>query len=245
MPTSLPKVSVIVPCFNYGRYLSQCLDSLLNQTYKNIEIIVVDDESTDNTKEVALGYASKGVKYIWQKNKGLAGTRNTGIKEATGEYVVCIDADDLFLPGAIETKVSLMDNDMAIGVTALMEFEERHIIMIPVEGANLESVMQSNCITCDSIFSKRMWELVGGYDESETIRLGYEDWLFWIELLAQGCHVNTSDTIALRYRCHQGQMTQATSWPNRQKLYNYIYKKHKALYDSKGLTVAGMIKQND
>jgi glycosyltransferase involved in cell wall biosynthesis len=231
-----PKVSVIVPCFNYGKYLGECLESILNQTYKNIEIIVIDDESTDNTKEVASKYP---VKYIWQKNKGLSGARNTGIKEATGELIQCVDSDDKLVPGAIEEHLKLMTDDMVIAQCALMEFGERHVIMTPTTPTGLERIMQSNTVFCNAMFSKRMWALVGGYDESEIMRLGYEDWEFWIRLLEAGCWVNTSDFIALRYRAHEGQMTQTTSHPRRQDLYRYIYNKHKDLYESKNLSVAG------
>jgi predicted glycosyltransferase involved in capsule biosynthesis len=118
-----------------------------------------------------------------------------------------------------------------------MEFGERHIVMIPNK-ANLERVMQSNTIYCNALFNKKMWEAVGGYDESDTMRLGFEDWEFWVRLLAHGCHVKTSDFIALRYRVHANNMTKETTHPNRQKLYDYIYEKHKDLYEAKNLKIA-------
>lgn len=240
MPTSSnPKVSVIVPCYKYAHYLKECVDSLKAQTYP-IEIIVVSDGSPDNTVEVC---KELGVKCVEKENGGLSSARNAGIKVATGEYIMCLDADDKLVPGAVEEHVKLMVDDMTIAQCALMEFGERHVLMTPTHPTGLERVMQSNTIFCNALFSKRMWEVVGGYDERETMRLGYEDWLFWLEMLEAGCHVNTSDFIALRYRAHEGQMTQATSHPNRQVLYKYIYNKHKELYEDRGLTVAGMIKE--
>lgn len=244
MDTSSNKlVSVVIPAYNYGRYIGECIDSVLNQTYKNIEIIVVDDESTDNTKDVCEQYPT--VKYIWQKNKGLSGARNTGITQAKGEYITCLDADDKLLPGAVEEHVGLMEDDMVVAQCALMEFGERHVVMTPTKDTSLERVMQSNTIYCNAMFSKRMWELSGGYDESTIMRLGYEDWEFWIQLLALGCRVRTSDMIALRYRAHANNMTKETTWPNHQKLYRYIYNKHIELYESKNLTVAGLTQEND
>lgn len=89
------------------------------------------------------------------------------------------------------------------------------------------------------MFPKKAWEEVGGYDESDVMRLGYEDWEFNIRVLGAGYRVNTSDFIALRYRVHEGQMTQATSHPRRHELYEYIYNKHKELYEEKNLKIAG------
>lgn len=245
MPTSSsPKVSVVIPCFNYGHYLAECIESVLEQTYPAHEIIVVDDESTDDTREVVQRYAEKGVTYIWQKNKGLAGTRNTGIRESTGDYYMTLDADDKLVPGALEEHIKLIDDDKCCAQNALMEFGDRHVINIPPKNTSLEQVMQANTMYCNTLFPKKAWEEVGGYDESDTMRLGYEDWEFNIRVLAAGYHVRTSDFIALRYRVHEGQMTQATAHPKRQVLYGYIYQKHRELYEDRHLTVAGLI-QNE
>lgn len=236
---SSPKVSVIIPCFNYGHYLSECIESVLGQTYPAHEIIVVDDESTDNTKEICDKYPE--VKYTWQKNKGLAGTRNTGIRAMTGDYYMSLDADDKLVPGALEAHVALLDGEKCCAQCALMEFGDRHIINVPPPITTLEKVMQSNTMYCNTLFPKKAWEEVGGYDESDTMRFGYEDWELNIRVLAAGYHVRTSDFIALRYRVHEGQMTQATAHPKRQTLYKYIYDKHKDMYENMHLTVAGLI----
>ena len=90
------KVSICVPVYNMEKYLGKCLDSLVNQTLKDIEIICVDDESKDGSLEILNEYAKKypNIKVISQKNTGLGGARNTGLKNATGEYVGFVDADD-------------------------------------------------------------------------------------------------------------------------------------------------------
>ncbi len=238
MDADTPTVAVIIPCYNYAHYLKECIESVLAQTYHVNEIIVVDDGGKDNAKEIA--EQCLFVTYIRKDNGGLASARNVGIKACNSEYIMCLDADDKLVPGAIEMHVELMKDDMTIAQCALMEFGERHVIMVPTTPTGLERIMQSNTVFCNAMFSKRMWAEVNGYDESETMRLGYEDWEFWIRLLAKGCHVETSDVIALRYRTHAGQMTQATSWPNRQKLYKYIYDKHKDLYEEKNLIVADL-----
>lgn len=94
--SNMPLVSIIVPVYNVEPYLSKCLDSLVNQTYNNIEIICVNDESPDNSAVILKHYAKKDsrVKIFEQLNMGLSGARNTGMKHAHGEYVMCVDSDD-------------------------------------------------------------------------------------------------------------------------------------------------------
>lgn len=199
---------------------------------------MVSDGSPDDTVVVC---EKLGVRCLVKENGGLSSARNFGIKEATGEYIMCLDADDKLIPGAIEEHVKLLTGEKVIAQCALMEFGERHVINVPNPNTTLQRVMQSNTIYCNAMYPRTAWVEVGGYDESETMRLGYEDWEFWIRLLAAGYKVNTSDFIALRYRVHDGQMTQATAHPKRQELYRYIYEKHRALYDEFNIKVAGMI----
>lgn len=237
-------ISVIIPCYNYAQYLKECIDSVLAQTYLAHEVIVVSDGSPDieEMKKVLAGYTDYRITLIEKPNGGLSSARNFGIEQAKGNYIMCLDADDKLIPGALEEHVKLLSNDKSIAQCALMEFGERHVINVPPETTTLERVMQANTIYCNALFPKQAWVDIGGFDESETMRLGYEDWEAWIRMLAMGYHVNTSDFIALRYRCHEGQMTQATSHPNRQILYKYIYEKHKNLYDERNLSIAGLIK---
>ena len=215
----MKKVSVIIPAYNYGRYLGDCIESVLNQTYKDIEIIVVDDESTDDTKEVASKYP---VKYIWQMNKGLSGARNTGIKEATGEYIMCLDSDDKLVPAAIEEHVKLMTDYMTIAQCSLMHFGKSHDVYTP-QGATYETLLYGNTVFCNAMFSKKAWEQSRcGFDEHPTMRLGLEDWLAWLDFTKMGCKVNTSDFIALRYRQHDKNMTSQTTHPNWPKILDYM-----------------------
>jgi FkbM family methyltransferase len=101
-----PLVSVIIPCFNYGKYLLEAFESVWSQNYPNVEIIVVDDGSTDDTKNICEKYPQ--VKYIYQTNQGLSAARNTGIKMSKGEFLIFLDADDLLLPDAIANNLSVL-----------------------------------------------------------------------------------------------------------------------------------------
>ena len=90
---SLPKISVIICTYNHAQYIKKAIDSVLNQTYQDFEIIVVDDGSTDNTKNI-VNHFGNSIKYIYQDNKGLASARNTGIHASKGEFVTFLDAED-------------------------------------------------------------------------------------------------------------------------------------------------------
>ena len=94
-------ISVVITCYNHGKYLRQAIESILAQTYRDVEIIVVDDGSTDHTKFVVDNYPQ--VKYVYQANQGLSSARNTGVAHSKGEFVCFLDADDWLLPNALET----------------------------------------------------------------------------------------------------------------------------------------------
>lgn len=98
---ALPTVSAVIPSYNYGAFVGKAIDSVLNQTYPNIECIVVDDGSTDDTREVVAKYGDR-VRYVYQKNAGLPDARNTGVKAATGEFVGFLDSDDEWEPNFVE-----------------------------------------------------------------------------------------------------------------------------------------------
>lgn len=106
----LKLVSILIPAYNVEKYIERSLESALNQTYKNIEVVVVDDGSTDGTAEIIKKYQSdRRVKYVYQNNKGLASARNTAMKNAEGEYFAMLDADDVFLPEKIEYQIRYLE----------------------------------------------------------------------------------------------------------------------------------------
>src|SRR6266496_4166301 len=93
-------VSVVIPCYNHAHFLSEAIESVMAQTWQQFEVIVVDDGSVDNTREVALRYS--GVRYIRQTNQGLSASRNTGLRHSNGNFLVFLDADDRLRPAALE-----------------------------------------------------------------------------------------------------------------------------------------------
>ena len=121
-----PVVSIIVPCYNYARFISQTLDSLIQQSFQEWECIIVDDGSKDNSKEVILPYTEKDNRfiYIYQDNKGLPGARNTGIKNARGTYIQFLDSDDLIEADKIGAQVKCFQENPELDLvyTDLMYF---------------------------------------------------------------------------------------------------------------------------
>lgn len=109
-----PLVSVIVPVYNTAFYLTQCLDSIVNQSFKNIEIICIDDGSTDGSLNLLQKYAAKhkNIKLITQNHVGVSSARNAGIDAAQGKYITFVDSDDFVEPDMIETLYTYMQNNM-------------------------------------------------------------------------------------------------------------------------------------
>jgi glycosyltransferase involved in cell wall biosynthesis len=112
-----PRVSVIIPCFNHGQYIDEAVGSVLDQTFQEFEIIIINDGSTDPSTVTRLrSYNHSGCKVIETENKGPAEARNTGIKASTGEYILPLDADDKIGPKYLEEAVKALDNDREIGI---------------------------------------------------------------------------------------------------------------------------------
>lgn len=111
-------VSIVVPVYNVERYISKCLCSLKNQTYKNIEIIIIDDGSTDNSKQkIDIFLNDERFKYFYQNNSGLGGARNTGVENANGKYLLFLDSDDWLRSDAIDLLVDFMEiNQCDLGI---------------------------------------------------------------------------------------------------------------------------------
>lgn len=123
----MKSVSVIIPVYNVEKYLPECLDSVIGQTYKNLEILCIDDGSPDNSSEILERYAEKDgrIRIINQENKGLSGARNTGIEAATGDYIVFLDSDDWMDAETVETAMQYADNADTVMWGYVREFSDK------------------------------------------------------------------------------------------------------------------------
>jgi len=111
-------VSVVIPAYNQSQYLAAAIRSALAQTYEDIEVLVVDDGSTDDTRRVATSFDDSRVRYIYQNNAGLAAARNTGIRHARGSVLTFLDSDDLFLPEKLALLCGTLDANPRLGMVA-------------------------------------------------------------------------------------------------------------------------------
>lgn len=187
-------VSVIIPCYNQAQYLSEAIESVLNQTYNNIEVIVVDDGSPDNTEQVARKYP---VKYIKKENGGVSSARNAGIKASNGKWILTLDADDIIDKDYIKKAVGLND----IVSSNLKTFGlENGVWDSPNTYPTFEQELWQNQIHCCSLFKKEIWEKVGGYDEN--MKNGYEDWDFYTRAMYYGYKTTVIREPLFFYRKH-------------------------------------------
>jgi len=219
-------VACIIPCFNYGNFLEEAIESVYKQTRLPDEIIAVDDCSTDNTAEILARHPL--IKYIkHDKNRGLAAARNTGVKASTSTYCFSFDADDILRPEAVEKHLELAGANTIVTMP-LMAFGAENYTARP-EVATFEILSKRNCIYSNSLFPKALWERVGGFDESETMRLGLEDWLFWTECAKKGAIFKTGDYVSLLWRRHPKAMSNVSANPNWKKITDYMQDKLRTL----------------
>lgn len=198
----MTKLSIIIPVYKQAEYLAQAIESALNQTAPAHEVIVVDDGSPDNSAEIASHYP---VKLVRQVNKGLSSARNTGIMNATGDYVFPLDADDMMLENCLERIGQVIEETQAdIVAPSLKEFGMSNAEVILMADPKLEDFKAGNRIGYFSAIKKEALLEVGGY--SPRMIHGYEDMALWINLLSRGKRIVTIPEVLVLYRTKQQSM---------------------------------------
>lgn len=188
---STPLISVVIPSYNYARYLGEAIDSALGQTYPNVEVVIVDNSSTDNTLEVLRSYGDR-VRWFQQPNQGVSGSRNRGIMESRGELIAFMDADDVWLPEKLTRQVELLSNPRVGMVYCGLQY-------IDAQGKPLEQsinglrgrVLKKLALleppgvpACGSsaLIRRECFDKVGGFDRELSISA---DWDMWRRI---ACH---------------------------------------------------------
>lgn len=152
-----PLVSIIIPCYNAGLFIRETIDSVLNQSYSNIEIIIIDDGSKDNLKNIIENYSEKRIFYYYQKNSGVSVARNNGFSKSKGKYVVFFDADDIMSDGFLNSRIEFMErkpiNDFVCG--KVNKFDSEGIIQKSYTGTTSNGVKEillykQEVVTCPS-----------------------------------------------------------------------------------------------
>jgi GT2 family glycosyltransferase len=197
-----PKVSVIIPCYNYGHHLRACVGSVLAQTFQDFEMIVINDGSTDNSAEVADSLASEyGIRVIHQENSGQpAIVRNRGIRESRGEFIICIDADDIIAPNMLARFVEVLEREPAVDIAygEGIFFDTAGKVWRQTTGEfELNKLKEANQLFYCAMYRRRVFDVVGGYNLNVR---GYEDWDFWIGAAKHGFRAIKVPDALLYYR---------------------------------------------
>jgi len=226
----MPKVSVVIPCYNQGIYLDEAVDSVLSQTYEDFEIIIVNDGSTDDfTNSLLAGYRKPRTRALQTRNQGLARARNSGIAEARGEFILPLDADDKIGPGYLEQGVALLERQPSVGIVYCRgELFGERTGEIAAPAFSRMGMLVSNLIFCSALFRKSDWERAGGYNP-EMIH-GCEDWDFWLSLLELGLTAERLPEVFFYYRVRESSMNQIMDKNKRREMFWRIVANHPQLY---------------
>lgn len=226
----MPVISIIIPCYNDANYVGKAVQSALDQTYLNKEIIVIDDGSNAETKKALNELKPKINLLLTQENLGQSTARNVGIREASGKYILVLDSDDYFEPTFCEKaleKIIQNQNLKIISCYAWLLFNEHSKRLYKPLGGKIETFLFSNAAIGNSLYEKSDWQKAGGYDEE--MKQGFEDWEFYIRLLRDGGEAHIIKEPLFYYRKRRNTTT-ARANEKKYELWKYIFLKHKELY---------------
>jgi glycosyltransferase involved in cell wall biosynthesis len=225
---NLPKISVIVPCYNQADYLHEAVESILDQNYSNWECIIINDGSPDSTSSVATELQKKDARilYFEKENGGLSSARNFGIEHATGTYILPLDADDKISSDYINECINSFLQDSSLSVVYCnAEFFGEISGKWNLPPFSLYQLALDNMIFCTAMFKKSEWSEAGGYDEN--MKNGMEDWEFWINLLKRGERkVLKLQFTGFYYRIKTKSMVETIDSNKKRMIYDYVFRKH-------------------
>ncbi len=197
-------VSIVIPCHNHAQFLEETVVSAAEQTYSNIEIIIINDGSTDNTEEVARNLQAKypdKIQVISQKNSGVSVARNNAIGQSKGRYILPLDADDIIDKKMVGSSLDYMkENSADIVYVAIKYFGVKNFTDNKKPFYENHILYQSPC-SATSLFKKEIWENIGGY--AKNMQEGYEDWEFWVHAYKEGYKFQLLSESLLSYRTQE------------------------------------------
>lgn len=203
-------VSIITPCYNGEKYISQTIRSVLEQTYENWEMIIVDDGSSDGSADIIRSFADPRITLLQQENSGSAAARNAGIRAARGRYLALLDADDLWEPEFLKDQLAFIESNNAACVCCAYRCidesgKEVHPPVIPKEVITVKDMLVRNHIGC----------LTGLYDTSrhgkvfldESLKSIRDDYAFWLDIVQKSGVAYGNPRCLARYRMFENSTT--------------------------------------
>src|SRR3972149_5012484 len=189
---SAPLISVVMPTYNHARYISEAITSVVKQTYSNLELIIIDNYSEDNTEAIVKSFADMDNRIRYQKfrNNGvIAASRNEGIKSASGEYIAFIDSDDFWLPDKLEKVMRVFDKERDVDLVCHDEYyvsgDDNRVIMIGKYGPHKkyrDMLFKGNSISTSAVVVRRGKVLKAGLFSEQREFITAEDYELWLRL---------------------------------------------------------------
>ncbi|MBD2388332.1 glycosyltransferase family 2 protein [Cylindrospermum sp. FACHB-282] len=207
----MPKVSIIIPAYNAMTYLPTTLASVLQQTFTDFEVLIIDDGSTDHLHQWITEILDSRVKLIRQNNQGISAARNTGINNSKGKYIAFLDADDLWETTKLEEQIYLLDNNPTIGlVYTWIKLVDHHgkssgrIIKSHIQGNMWQQIVEYNPIQTSTVIVRRdCLDNVGIFDQNLS---SAEDWELWVRISFHYPFAVIKKPL-VNYRLHQNNIT--------------------------------------
>lgn len=226
----LPLVSIIVPCYNDGEYIHECLNSIHKQQYKNYEIILIDDGSDDEFTNIIIDKLDHPkLKVIHTENQGPSLARNQAIKSSEGKYILPLDADNKVGKVFIQEAIEILEKNPNVKiVNSDIQFFGGKKGIIKFEPFSMEKLLCENSIECASVFRREDFDKSKGYNPN--MKESFEDWDFWLSILENGGNVHKIDKPEIFYRVKKGSRNNSLSPEDLKRLRLQIYNNHKELY---------------
>ena len=229
-----PRVSIIMPCFNQGQYVEEAIASVSNQTVKDIEIILIEDCSTDGfTRDYIRQKTFPRTKKILNDyNLGVCESRNTAIQAARGLFILPLDADDKIAPDFISSALDVIEGGMADVIYSKVQLFGDKGEPYKLKEFSLTRMLRGNVVVNTALYRKAAWAHVGGYSSAMTT--GVEDWDFWLSLIEHGQRFYRINRTLFYYRQHGPSRTTLASEQD-ETLRKTIFSRHKNLYKKHGI----------
>jgi len=219
-------VSVVVPCYNYARFVGEAIESVLAQTQQPLEIIVINDGSTDDSLDVISGYGAS-IRVINQENRGIIATKNRGLEEAKGDWIIFLDADDFMEPTYIEKCISLARRERAdLVYTDMRLFGAKNEVFRSIKYSR-SILHRNNFIHNSSLMRLDFVRSVGGY--KDEMKDGYEDWELYLTLDEAEMRASHVPEPLLNYRQHPKSSRNTLAYDKSAAIYTQVYELHPSL----------------